>query len=371
MVTITRRAFALTVPALLLGCGGASADDGRYARMAQEVDSLLATGLASGMLLTVVSPQGRYEHAFGLSNTATREPTRMDMAWRIGSNTKPFVATAALMLVDEKKVGLDDPISKYLDGVPHGNEITVRMLGDMSSGVPGYTDSPEFQKIVNNDLNHAWLPTELIAFAFRMTDWLPAGTHFRYSNTSTVLLGLLLEKVDGKPLAQVLHDRIFGPLGMGRTFLPVGSEFPDPHMSGYTQLNPGDALIDATLLNPSWGWAAGAMISTSVDMAKWAPVLANGGLLSPQTQAERLKGREFKLDAPNDLYMNGMFTVNGWRGHNGGLPGYTSYSVHHPELDSTIVLVVNSDVASQGRTPASVMIEHVTATLFPGRTLSI
>jgi D-alanyl-D-alanine carboxypeptidase len=371
MVTITRRSFALTVPALLLGCGSGSGDGARYARMEQEVDGLLASGLAAGMLLTVVSPAGFYQHAFGRSNTATGEPTRMEMAWRIGSNTKPFVATAALILVDEKKVRLDDPISNYLDGVPHGDEITVRMLGDMSSGVPSYTDSPEFQVLAINDLQRAWNPTELIAYAFRMTDWLPAGTRFRYSNSSTVLLGLLVQKVEGKPLAQVLRDRIFRPLGMDRTFLPAGSEFPDPRMTGYTRLNPGEALVDATLFNPSWAWAAGGMISTSVDMARWAPVLATGGLLSRDTQAERLKGRTFKLNAPGDLYMNGMFTVNGWRGHNGGLPGYTSYSVHNPELDATIVLVVNSDVEHQGRTPASVMVERVSGTLFPGRVLTI
>jgi D-alanyl-D-alanine carboxypeptidase len=372
MVTITRRSFALTVPALLLGCGGASARDDSYLQMEKAVDAQLAAGLASGMLLTVVTPAGRYEHAFGRSNTATGEPARMEMAWRIGSNTKPFVATAALMLVDEKKVGLDDPIAKYLDGVPHGNEITVRMLGDMSSGVPNYTDSTEFYDVAIHDLYRAWNPTELTAMAFRMTDWLPAGTHFRYSNSSTVLLGLLLEKIDRKPLAQVLHDRIFAPLGMDRTFLPVGTEFPEPRMSGYTKQILATEVTDATLLNPSWAWAAGAIISTSVDMAKWAPVLANGGLLSAQTQAERLKGRSFKPDAPEDLYMNGMFVVNGWRGHNGGLPGYTSYSVHSPGLDTTVVLVVNSDVATQGgRTPASVMIELVTGTLFPGRALSI
>jgi D-alanyl-D-alanine carboxypeptidase len=372
MVTITRRDFALTVPAMLLGCAGAAPRDDTYARMEKEVDGLLAAGLGAGMLLTVVTPTRRYEHAFGRSNTYTGEPTRMEMAWRIGSNTKPFVATAALMLVDEKKVALDDPIAKYLDGVPHGNEITVRMLGDMSSGVPNYTDSKEFYDIAIHDLYRAWNPTELTAMAFRMTDWLPPGTHFRYSNSSTVLLGLLLEKIDRKPLAQVLRDRIFAPLGMDRTFLPVGAEFPQPRMSGYTKQVLAEVITDATLLNPSWAWAAGGIISTSVDMTKWAPVLAKGGLLSAQTQAERLKGRSFKPDAPEDLYMNGMFTVSGWRGHNGGLPGYTSYAVHSPALGTTVVLVVNSDVAAQGgRTPASVMIEHVTGTLFPGRALSI
>lgn len=169
-----------------------------------------------------------------------------------------------------------------------------------------------------------------------------------------MLLGLLVEHVTQHPFETELESRIFGPLRMKDTSLPKTAAFPSPHSHGYeygstvgTLLpEPCDAatvgLHDITEINPSWGWSAGAAISTLRDLRVWAKALVAGTLLKPATQAERL---EFLPVAPGSPIGYGLHVNNvaGLIGHNGSLPGFQSFMCHNPASGATIIVLVNVD----------------------------
>src|SRR5262249_35127653 len=135
-----------------------------------------------------------------------------------------------------------------------------------------------------------WRPQELLAISFQHPLVFAPGTRFDYSNTNTVLLGLVVEKVSGQSLKAYLQEHILKPVGLTHTVFPTGAEMPTPHAGGYT--GPpwiARGVADAPDWTPSWGWAAGAMISTLGDLRKWTRVLAAGTLLKPETQRQRLQ----------------------------------------------------------------------------------
>jgi D-alanyl-D-alanine carboxypeptidase len=214
-------------------------------------------------------------------------PTR---APGIGSTTKTMVGAVILELAQEGKLSLDDPVANYRPDVPNVDRITIEQLLTMRSGLPSYTNAPELGAAVDRDPLMAWKPQELLDIAFKYLPHDPPGTAFYYTNTNTVLLGLIAEQLDGKPLSAVLSGRLFTPLGMHYTLFPeiTSNAIPEPHGRGYlygtneiflridpmllpdmqAQLKAGTLpLQDVTDENPSWGWAAGAGISTADDMA--------------------------------------------------------------------------------------------------------
>jgi D-alanyl-D-alanine carboxypeptidase len=131
-----------------------------------------------------------------------------------------------------------------------------------------------------------WAPRELLEVAYRHPLLFPPGSAFDYSNTNTVLLGMVVEKVSGQSLASFIEQHILQPVGMIRTVFPAGAEMPSPHARGYFKM-PDGKVVDATDWNPSWGWASGNMISTLEDMRVWARDFAMGKLLSPVMKRER------------------------------------------------------------------------------------
>jgi D-alanyl-D-alanine carboxypeptidase len=194
------------------------------------------------------------------------------------------------------------------------------------------------------------------------------GTEFQYSNTNTVLLGLVLEQVSSEPIGELYRERIIEPLGLQGTSFPDTSDasLPKPHAQGYSllawlpvEVDPGEP-IDTTDWNPSEAWTAGAMISTVEDLLAYGRVLGSTGegLLPPEQQAERLES--FVSDVPplnqpplnGDLaYGLGLTNDHGWIGHDGEIPGYNTTLFYHPELDAVVAVEVNSDIFS-GDCPA-------------------
>jgi D-alanyl-D-alanine carboxypeptidase len=212
-----------------------------------------------------------------------------------------------LQLADEGKLGLDDPIAKFVDGVPHGDKITLRQLARMQSGLFSYSAKTEFQRALFADPRRHFTPQELLGWAFAEPSTFPPGEGFEYSNTNTVLLGLVVEKVGRQPLSDYVRDHMLAPLGMSHTSFPTDNAFPEPHAQGYTVQTADGREAVATDWNPSWGWAAGAMISTLDDMHVWAPALATGKLLSPAMQQQRLQMVGPPALPPQDGYGLGIF----------------------------------------------------------------
>lgn len=310
-----------------------------------------------------------YVRAFGTADKTTGIPIKTDMYTRIGSVTKTFAVTAALQLVDDGKVRLNAPVSEYLDGVPGGEKITVRQLAEMRSGLYNYTEDPGWLAAFKADPYRAWTPQQLLAFAWAHPADFAPGAKWEYSNTNTVLLGLLVEKVGGQPLHTYLQQHVFEPAGLDATSLPTGAEIASPFVHGYTNFTPDGATVDASTWNPSWGWAAGAMISTIDDLRSWVPILVSGKLpdgnrmLEPGTQTQRL--RMLPTGHPDVRYGLGIADFDGWIGHTGELPGYETVAVRLPQDRATLVIVVNSDVDGKHGNLASLIANTVTEIVSP------
>ncbi|MFE2877478.1 serine hydrolase domain-containing protein [Streptomyces roseus] len=322
-----------------------------------------------GVMVSLSAPgKGSYVRAFGIADKATGAPIRTDMNMRIGSVTKTFTVTALLQLVDQGKVRLDDPIGKYVAGVPNGDRITLRQLAGMRSGLFNYSEDEGFFKALTTDPRRPFTPQELLAYSFKHPVLFQPGAKFYYCNTNLILLGLVVEKQSGQRLDDYVNEKVVRPAGLHHTLFPVGAEFPKPHSQGYTDQTASGKTEDAADWNPSWGWAAGAMISDLEDLKAWTKVMATGTLLKPATQAERLKVVEA---LPGTGYGLGIFNVQGWIGHNGSLPGYQALAVYLPEAKATLAVMLNTDVAYEGSEPSTLFGEAITKVVTPDHVFTL
>ena len=158
-------------------------------------------------------------------------PPPADTHFRIASVTKTMTAAVILQLAQEGKLSLDDPVSKYVPDVPNGDHITLAQLLEMRSGLYSFTDAPELATSMDDDPTKVWTPQELLDIAFAQPPNFAPGAEYEYSNTNYVLLGLIVEQLDGQPLATVFEERLFEPLGMTDTLLPAATSnaIPEPY----------------------------------------------------------------------------------------------------------------------------------------------
>ncbi|MFE2548484.1 serine hydrolase domain-containing protein [Streptomyces sp. NPDC059355] len=322
-----------------------------------------------GVMVSLSAPgKGSYVRAFGVADKATGRPIRTDMYMRIGSETKTFTVTALLQLVDQGKVGLDDPIGKYVSGVPNGDRITLRELAGMRSGLFNYSEDEGFFKALTSNPRRPFTPQELLAYSFKHPVLFEPNAKFYYCNTNLILLGLVVEKQSGQRLNDYINQKVVAPAGLHHTLFPVGAEFPTPHSQGYTDQTATGKTENSADWNPSWGWAAGAMISDLGDLKTWAKVVATGTLLKPATQAERLKVVQA---LPGTGYGLGIFNVQGWIGHNGSLPGYQSLTVYLPQSKATLVVLLNTDISYEGSEPSTLFGEAITKVVTPDHVFTL
>ena len=339
------------------------------AATAQRLDAAIEQAMKAasipGAIIGVWGPDGRYIRAMGVADKASGAPMKVDFYSRIGSETKTFTVTGVLQLADQGKLGLDDPIAKFIDGVPHGDKITLRQLARMQSGLFNYSETKGFQQALFADPRHHFSPQELLAWAFAEPAVFPPGEGFQYCNTNTILLGLVVEKISGQPLPDYIRDHILTTLGMSHTSFPTTNAFPDPHAQGYTVQTADGAETTATDWDPSWAWAAGAMISNLDDMHIWAPALATGKLLTPAMQTQRLQTVGAPGIPTQDGYGLGIFNLGGWVGHNGSLPGYQTVAVYLPEKQTTMAIFINTDIEYQGAEPSTTLATAITNVISP------
>ncbi|MEV6181499.1 serine hydrolase domain-containing protein [Streptomyces sp. NPDC052015] len=336
----------------------------------QAVRRVMKEASVPGVTVGIWTPdKGRYVKSFGVADRSTGERMRPDLYMRIGSETKTFTVTAVLDLVDEGRIGLDDTIDQYVDGVPNGDRITLRQLAGMRSGLFNYSEDDDFFKALTSDPRREFTPRQLLDYAFRHPVLFPPGEKFFYSNTNLILLGLVVEKISGQTLGDYIQEHIIDPVGLGDTLFPKGAEFPEPHAQGYTNQTATGKIEDSADWNPSWGWAAGAMISTLQDLRVWARTVATGEmpdgerLISPATQKQRLVTPPTPI--PGAGYGLGIFNVQGWIGHNGSLPGYESLTVYLPSAETTLVVLLNTDVDHGNEEPSTLFGDAITSIISP------
>ncbi|WP_222618460.1 serine hydrolase [Nakamurella sp. PAMC28650] len=301
---------------------------------------------APGAVVGVRTPAGSWTQVYGEADPAANAPMTVGIHTRIGSVTKTFTGTLLLQLVQARKLSLDDPISKYEPGIPNGDRITLRMLADMTSGIFSYTQSTAFTDPFFAKPQTNFTPAELVKIGVAGSPIFEPGAKFNYSNTNTILLGLVIEKVTGQSFGQVLQQMVLDPLKLTNTTWPGDSTaIPAPFARGFTLQ--GDTATpskpsDATNWSSTWGWTAGQMISNISDLLTYGRALGTGqGLLDPAVQAQRLNS--FPGAAGYGLALG---CAGGWVGHTGELPGYNTALYYDTTTDTTVVVQTNSDIQS-------------------------
>lgn len=346
----------------------------------QEVQSILEEQAAElgvpGAVVLLRTAEGEATATYGTREFGGTEPVSPAQHIRGGSNTKTMTGTVVLQLVGEGRVALDDAVSQYRPDVPGGDDITIAHLLEMRSGLGNYSETYELNLALDQHPERAWDPEELIAMGLALPPYFAPGEGYHYSNTNTVLLGRIVEQIEGMPLGEVMQRRLFAPFGLDQTHFPEPTEtvLPEPFSRGYmytdnvrtlgTAQLPPDVLADArsgrlapndqTEANPTWAWSAGAVVSTAGDLADWAEVLATGGALDTATQAARLAAIQPTSDAAGSAgYGLAIAQMGPMLGHTGELPGYNSFMGHDPAHGVTLVVWANLAPAADGRDPAT------------------
>jgi CubicO group peptidase (beta-lactamase class C family) len=309
----------------------------------QLAESYVRSGEVPGIIIGIWKPDGLTLIKRGVSDLATGAPMELANSQRIGSITKSFTVTRVLQLADEGRLSLDDPISKYVSGLRNG-DATLRQLADMTSGIFNYTEDGPFVLDFAFHRTKRWTDRQLVAVANKHEPYFLPGRHWHYSNTNTVLLGMVVERVTGNPLRVELTRHIFRPLGLAHTLYPAGIFLPQPFSHGYATLDTDQGRIDVSEVSPTGFSGAGAIISTLGDTRLWGRSLARGSLLSRRSQLARLQ----MIDSSRgvgpyyDRYGLALGRINGWLGHTGDLFGYQSLVMHNLVADETVVIFVNA-----------------------------
>jgi D-alanyl-D-alanine carboxypeptidase len=318
------------------------------------LEDVVAAG-APGALALVVDGSSRQTAASGLADRERGRPLRPDDRFRAGSITKSFVASVVLQLAAEGKLGLDDPVERWLPGlVPAG--ITVRHLLAHTSGLPDYVDDP---RVV---AGRRFAPRALVAIATSRPSLGLPGERYAYASTNYVVLGLLVERVTRTRLAVQLERRIFRPFHLSATsFAPVAARELD--VRGYrAAIHDGlvrGELKPTTGADASWAWAAGAMVSDADDLATFFTALLEGRIVPEPLLGQMIPERGYGLGVATFRTPCGIAV-----GHTGNLLGYVSVVWSTPDADRQVVLMVNTYPLAPDAEQA---IHHALESAFCGR----
>ncbi|OJF14253.1 serine hydrolase domain-containing protein [Couchioplanes caeruleus] len=327
-----RHAAAASITAFAVLVSAAPAGATTRDPVRHELRRIVAEDGWPGALASVKGRDGRARDlTAGVAELGTRRPVPVDGQVRIGSNTKTFVAVVILQLVAENKVRLDEPVETYLprllrgDGID-GRHITVRQLLQHTSGLPNYTEYLDPDD--SAQLTRYYEPRELLDLALAHPAAFAPGAKWAYSNTNYVVLGLLVQKVTGRPIAEEITNRVIHRAKLRHTYFPpVGEQvIRERHPHGYAPDDTGKQ-IDVTDLDPSWGWAAGQMVATPSDLRKFFAALLDGKLLPTAQLAEMRRTVPAEGSVAGAGYGLGVISFPlscgrvAW-GHGGSIPGY-------------------------------------------------
>lgn len=290
-----------------------------------------------------------YAGGRGLADVAGKRAIAADTVFRLGSITKQFTAAVIVQLAQEGKLSLDDPLSKFLPDYPQpGGSATVRQLLNHTSGIQSYTDIPG--AMAPEATARAYSTAELIAtFRDKPAPTKP-GEVWAYNNSGYVLLGAIIERVTGKPWHVAVDERIVRPLGLASIRYGVGGEDTAAMAKGYT--SEGDnAASTSQPIDMSVPHAAGALIGTVGDLARWAQALHHGKVVD-EAHYKLMIAPTALPDGSTVPYGFGL-GVDPLRGHpaighSGGIFGFSTDSIYVPQADLFVAVFANSDSPATG-----------------------
>jgi len=310
-------------------------------RIAQQV--LGSTGVPSASVAVVRDNKIVYARAYGDASLEPKVPARSEMRYSIGSISKQFTATAILMLAEEGKLSLDDPVSRFLPHLTRSSQVTIRQLLSHTSGYQDYWPQDYVMPMM---LERTTAQKILELWARKPLDFDP-GTKWQYSNTNYVIAGLIVEKASGMPLLKFLGERVFKPLGMEEVVNIDQQRLAATDPTGYLRYALGP-LHPAPKEGQGWLFAAGELAMSAPDLARWDIGMLEQRLLKPasykEMQAEvRLKnglGTRYGLgiDVTSEADHRALE-------HGGEVSGFTSENIVFPDDHAAIVVLTNQDAA--------------------------
>jgi len=352
-----------------------------------------------GAMVVLRTPQGNFNAAFGTTELGAQTSPDAITHFRIASNTKTMTAALIVLLAQDGKLKFTDPVSAYVPDVPNGENITVAELLKMRSGLYGYTADPALAAAMDADPGKAWTTREVLDIAFRHPPQFAPDASYEYSNTNYALLGLVAEKVGGRPLAQQFHERLFGPVGLTHTSLPAADDIsmPAPYSHGYMYGGSFYALaddpypadmqaaaqagtlqpIDYTNQNSSYASAAGGAISTAEDLVTWMKALVSGKVFNADYHQQWLTSLQAEDPGAPDGQKYGYGISYQRFGpkaamfyHGGELPGFNSFMGYDPDNDVALVIWTNLTLSPEGKTTAQAMLPVVLDEIYAGLSLA-
>ena len=365
------------VAAIALGAAGgvasAAPSKGEAESLKSRAQGLVDAGYPA-VLAAVTDSKGESAGvAVGKGSLEAGQAPPLDGEVRIGSNTKTFVAVVVMQMVQEGKVGLDEPIETYLPGLikgegVDGSKITVRQLLQHTSGLPDFEETLFGTTDVFQYRYHYVTPRDILDSALSKPAQFEPGTQWKYTNTNYVVLGMLVERVSQRPVGEQIDERIVKKLGLSHTYFPAPGEekIRGTHPQGY-HLSAGGKLEDITEMDPAWGWAAGAMVSTPSELNTFFQAVFDGRLL---TQASIDEMKNGAVDAssylgPGTVYGLGLIGRSlscggtSW-GHGGTIHGYQTDNAVGPDGTAVTVAVtaLPTAIADQNNLESSAKEKH-------------
>ena len=361
--------LAVVAGALLAAAPPANAAPATSPRLCEAsvraIDASARKTLAQGSpgMLVQVAKDGKvlFAGTYGLADIEQRAPVTRDTVFKLASITKEFTAAAILLLAEDGKLKLDDHLSRFVPELPQADKVTLYQLLVHTSGIPDYAEDPSGAKTKSV----AKTPQEMLAWIKRLEPpfQFEPGTKWAYSNSNYVLLGLVIERISGKPLATFFNDRLVVPAGLRATAFDDPGDVVANRAQGYrrSKTAPG-GFRNAEWISYTIPWAAGGLRGTGDDLVRWNEALFGGRILKPESLGKMIAaglltdGRTTKFGMPeawqrglNSDYGMGVFlkpTVGGTRvGHSGGIDGFSTWVAHYPSRGVTIVHMINSQSA--------------------------
>ncbi|WP_152627053.1 serine hydrolase domain-containing protein [Streptacidiphilus melanogenes] len=331
-----------------------------------------------------VTENGRDLWTGAVGTSMTSVPARPDMRFRAGSVGISYMGTILLQLADEHRISLDDPISRWLPWVPHAREITLRMLGNTTSGFQDYVKNPDFQKaLLAHPFKH-WTPAELLGYANPETLLYKPGTNISYSHANFLLLGEALQRITHTRLDHLLEQRIYRPLGLHATSNSYTPDIPTPVLHAFTTAR--GTYEESTFWNPSWTTAPGAVITQDIcDLARSGEGIGAGQtltrqgyrtLLDPGTVGLGEKTPQCPLCFPQTRAAHfgmSVIVVNGWIIQNPSFLGYAAIMAYLPSRHLSIAVSATDtpDTSTAVTNLATNVAEDISQRLVPNNPLTL
>ncbi len=306
--------------------------------------TLRKTGTPSASIAVVLHGRIEYAQAYGDARLDPPTPAKPDMRYAIGSISKQFTAASILLLEQEGKLSLNDPISKWLPDLTQANDVTVREILSHTSGYQDFWP----QDYVPPMMLKPMPPQEILnRWAKKPLDFKP-GTRWQYSNTNFVIAAQIVEKITHEPFFQFLHKNILGPLGLSSAVDFDKGKMTTEDAAGYTEYALGP-LRPAPEEGAGWMAGAGELAMTASDLAKWDISLIDRSLLSHKSY----KQLETEVLLKNGVGTHyglgvevGMMNYHRMISHSGEVSGFTAYNVVFPDDSAAVVVLTNQDASS-------------------------